>query len=411
MSYFELISKANGYLEHLCKDYNGRPVGSKSNIEASEFISGIFASTGGKVEKQNFACFNWEASGVKLSLGNTAIKAFPSPFSLSCNAEAPFSVLTSLADLEEKDIQDRFVLLCKELVKEQFIPKNFPFYNPADQKYIIKLLEEKKPVGIIARSPKKIKMNASGCLLPLFEDGDFDIPSVYISEKDTLKLVEFNDKKINLQYTSKRIPANAYNIINKKGNGAGKRIILMAHADTKFGTPGTTDNACSVVVLLLLAEMLSNYNGKFSIEFTIINGEENYANPGEMLFLSDNANSFTNILLGINLDGLGYKYGDTAYSLYGCPSNIAQAAASVFSSCKCLIQGYPWFQSDHCMLIQNNIPAIALTAQQMPELVNTVFHSPMDTPEVADTSKLVKLAYCLRDLLLYLDRTIITGKR
>ena len=411
MSYFELINKANSYLEQLCKDNNGRPVGSASNIEAMEFISAILASAGGKIEKQNFNCYNWESSEVKLSIDYNGIEAYASPFSLSCNAEAPFSILTSLADLEENDIQDKFVLLCKDLVNEQFIPKNFPFYNPANQKYIIKLLEDKKPLGIIARSPKNFKWNGSGYLLPLFEDGDFNIPSVYISEAGALNLIENSNKSINLKFASKRIPAKGYNIISKRGNSSGSRIVLMAHADTKFGTPGATDNACSVVVLLLLAGMFSNYNGKFSIEFTIINGEENYSNPGEMVFLSENKKEDNKILLGINLDGLGYKYGDTAYSLYGCPSNITRAINAAFFSCKCLIQGDPWFQSDHCMFIQNSIPAIALTAQQMPELVNSFYHTPMDSPEIVDPSKLVKLAYCLRDLLLYLDRTIKPGRK
>lgn len=406
MSYFELINKANSYLEQLCKDNNGRPVGSSSNIEAMEFISGIFRSSGGKIEEQNFDCFNWKSSDVKLSFGNRNIQAFPSPFSLSCNAKAPLAVITTLAELEKTDLQNKFALLCKDLVKEQLIPKHFPFYSPAEQKHIIKLLEDKKPAGIIARAPRKSEMNGTIFLHPLFEDGDFDIPSVYISESDTLKLIGNHYALIDLQFTSRRIPSKGYNIVSKKGNLTGKRIILMAHADTKFGTPGATDNAGSVVVLLLLAGLLSKYNGKFSIEFTIINGEENYSNPGEMIFLSENKREFSNILLGINLDGLGYKFGDSAYSLYGCPAEIANTVLETFSSRKYILKGDHWFQSDHYMFIQNSIPAIAFTAQQMPDLVNSIYHTPMDTTDIVNTSKLVKLAYCLRDLLLYLDRKI-----
>ncbi|MDP4116069.1 MAG: M28 family peptidase [Bacteroidota bacterium] len=404
MPSFVLTGKADTYLEKLCKNNSGRPVGSRANNAALEYISEKLESVGCKIEKQLFDCITWQSSGVELSIDGLTINAFASPFSLSCDVNASLVIVTSINELEQIDIKDKIVLLCGDIAKEQFIPKNFPFYNPADQKCIIELLETKNPLALVTSAPRKFDLEDSQYLIPLFEDGDFNIPSAYISELDTIRMIESNNEKVHLKISSARIPSKGYNIIGKRGNGSEKRIILLAHIDTKFGTPGATDNACGIVVLLLLAELLGNYEGKFSIEFTIMNGEECYSSPGEMKFLTENKNTLDNILLGINLDGLGYSSSDTAYSMYGCPSEIADAIQTVFSSYHGLVMGDPWYQSDHGLLIQNNIPALAITSAHMIKLMNEIYHSPKDKPEIVDTSKLVKLAYSLRDLILYLDR-------
>ncbi len=151
---------------------------------------------------------------------------------------------------------------------------------------------------------------------PLIEDGgDFDIPSVYMTEEEGLKLIPKIGKIVFLDSLSKRIPGRGYNVIGKKGNNNSLKIVVTAHIDAKKGTPGAIDNATGVIVLLLLSDLLKDYNGNRLIEIIAFNGEDYYAVPGQINYISTNKNNFNKILLNINIDGAGYKEGLSAFSL------------------------------------------------------------------------------------------------
>ena len=93
----------------------------------------------------------------------------------------------------------------------------------------------------------------------------------------------------------------------------------------KENTLGATDNASGIIVELL-AEMLSKYQGNLGIEIVAFNGEDYYSAGGEMDYLHRCSSDFDKILVAINIDGAGYFEGNTAYSLYDCPPEIQQKA-------------------------------------------------------------------------------------
>ena len=186
------------------------------------------------------------------------------------------------------DAHEKILLINKELTKEQIMPKNFVFYNPEEHKQIISLLEEKNPKAIICVTGCVEDISGGFYPFPIFEDGDFDIPSVYMKNTDGEKVIKLTGQKVELAIESKRIPAKGYNIIaRKKGEGKG-RLVLCAHIDTKKNTPGALDNATGVAVLMALAEQLRNYKGPNDIEIVAFNGEDYYSVPGQMLYLKQN---------------------------------------------------------------------------------------------------------------------------
>lgn len=90
-------------------------------------------------------------------------------------------------------------------------------------------------------------------------------------------LIKHLGKDISLDIRSKRIPAKGCNLIARKVIESDRKVVICAHIDThnsKDGTPGALDNASGVVVLLMLAELLENYNGHLGIEIVALNGEE-----------------------------------------------------------------------------------------------------------------------------------------
>jgi aminopeptidase YwaD len=306
----------------------------------------------------------------------------------------------TVEELATIDASDRILLLCGDLTKEQLMPKKFPFYNPDTHKEILKLLEAKNPRAIIAATGRNPELAGGVYPFPLIEDGDFDIPSVYMTEEEGARLANHVGQEISLDSYARRIPAKGCNVIARKGTDLSRKVVVCAHIDAKIDSPGALDNATGVVVLLLLAELLEQYSGNLGIEIVALNGEDYYSAPGQVQYLRDNMDKLSQVILGINVDVAGYHQGNTAYSLYGCPDRIADSIRAALSPRKNTIEGQPWYQSDHSLFIQNQVPALAITSDLFMELSTHITHTPKDRPELVDCTKLMDVALALRDLLL-----------
>jgi aminopeptidase YwaD len=349
---------------------------------------------------------DWHDGGADLIVDGEPFAVSVSPYSLGGHAESPLVVISTTKELEAADVRNRVVLLRGEIAKEQLMPKNFAFYNPDEHKHIIQLLEAKRPLAIVAATSRNPQVAGAVYPFPLFEDGDFDIPSVYMTEEEGSRLARCEGQGVVLDIRANRIPAEGCNVIGRKGANPHRRVVLFAHIDAKEGTPGATDNATGIVVLALLAELLADYSGDLCLEIVALNGEDYYSAPGEMDYLRRNAGRFDEIVLGINIDGAGYCEGRTAYSTYDCPPQIEGCIQQAFSRHSEMVEGERWYQSDHSLFLMNQRPALAITSQRFMELLTTVAHTPKDHPGIVDPTKLVDIASALNDLLLCLHRLV-----
>jgi aminopeptidase YwaD len=282
------------------------------------------------------------------------------------------------------------------------MPKHFPFYNPEQHQRIIALLEDKRPLAIVCATARNPDLAGGLYPFPLIEDGDFDIPSVFTTDVEGARLLSHLGQKAVLESKGRRIPAQAENVVARKGSG-GRRIVVCAHIDAKIGTPGAVDNGGGVVVLLLLAELLADYDGDLEIEIVALNGEDYYSAPGQKLYLAQNEKKMAEIMLAINLDGVGYRKGKSAYSLYGCPLDLERIVRQALDARDGTMEGPAWYQSDHSIFIQAGIPAVAITSEEFLELWSAIAHTPDDVPDLVDPGKLVESAQALRGLVLALD--------
>ena len=85
---------------------------------------------------------------------------------------------------------------------------------------------------------------------------------------------------------------------------------------------------------------------------------------------------------------MGYREGDTAYSLYGCPEELADLIREVFSPCAGIVEGEPWVQGDHMLFVINQRPALALTSTEVLRLMNEIVHTPKDRVEIVDSGQI-----------------------
>ncbi len=396
-----LYNKSIIYLIKLCNDISERCVGSEGNREATAFFKKELSSLGWKIETPKFSTMDWDEGGAKLQIGDIDFEVLVSPYSLGCSVHAQLASASDISELEKGDFQNKILLLHGKIAKEQLMPKNFVFYNPKEHQQIISLLEKSPAKAIVCATGRNAALAGGVYPFPLIEDGDFNIPSVYMTENEGKRLLPYIGKLASLQSTSKRVPGIGYNVIGKKGAESSKRIVVTAHIDAKKGTPGAIDNATGVIVLLILAELLQDYSGDRQIEIVAFNGEDYFAVPGQMNYIQSNQDTFNNILININIDGAGYKIGKSTFSFFDLTDNMQKTAQDIMSTHPEIVEGIQWPQGDHSIFVQYGRPAIAVSSKWFTENIDSqdITHTPKDNIDIVDCSKLIKIAEAIHDLI------------
>lgn len=389
-----LIRKAFVYLDTLCNVTGNRSVGSAGNLKSTEFFENSVLPFGWEIEKDELAAMDWTPGSASLTAKGKSFTVSASPYSNGCNCEGDLLPVSCYDELKQADLQCRVLLLYGDIAREQLMPKNFVFYNPQNHRRIISLLEEKKPEAIICATGRNSELAGGSYPFPLIEDGDFDIPSVYMTDKEGERLIRFSGEKVSVHSSAFRIPSKAWNITAVKGSQDLKRIVITGHIDAKRGTPGAIDNATGVVILLLIAELLSGYCGGYRVELVPLNGEDYYAVPGQMCYIKKNEGRFGDIVLNINIDGAGYFEGDTAFSFYGVSERTQSIVKDILKAGSGVSAGPEWPQGDHSIFIQYGVPAMAVTSMWFTDNMHNqdVTHTEKDRPEIVDIAKTVQAA-------------------
>lgn len=395
----EGMELVKSYLEKLTVKIGERHVGSLGNAQAVEYFYNVLSSLDYDVQMDEFDCIDWECGEVNLIAGNEQYKAFVSPYSLPCDVKEELVVVSTLGELKTADVSGKILLITDELTKEQIMPKNFTFYNPDEHKEIVSILEEKEPMGIICVTKNEHGISGGLYPFPIFEDGDFDIPSVYMKDVEAEKLIKYNGEKVTLSFCSRRIPAKGSNVsAYKKGKKKG-RLVLCAHIDTKKNTPGALDNASGVTVLMMLAKELNDYKGDYDVEIVAFNGEDYYSVPGQMLYMNQNYEELHDIKMVINIDGAGHKDSKTAVSFYNIEDNQIKNLMKNIEVYKTIIKGEEWYEGDHSMFLQQGVPCIAVTSSNVREVGMNITHTPKDVIDNVDPALLWEISSALKNII------------
>jgi aminopeptidase YwaD len=388
-------------MKTLCEEIGERSVGSHGNRMATDFFQEELSSLGWKTSLSEFDAMDWKEEGARLSAGDKKFNVIPSPYSNACDVTAPLVSAGNLEELQKLEAGGKIILLHGDLAREQLMPKNFVFYNPEHHRKTVALLESSGASALICATGKNPELAGGVYPFPLIEDGDFDVPSVYMTEEEGNDLLTHSGREVTLVSKTERIPAKGYNVAGSTGRSGAERIVLTAHIDAKKGTPGAIDNATGVTVLLLIADLLKDYGGGRQIDIVAFNGEDYYSAPGQMTYIAENQGQFENILLNINIDGVGYKDGKSAFSLFNLPGELKKAAVEIIERSPGLVEGVPWPQGDHSIFLQFGRPAIAVTSQWIIDHNSTqdITHTPKDNLGIVDPGKLVETAVAIRSFI------------
>jgi len=393
---------ASEIVADLCSVVPDRRPGSPGNSQATSYVAGLFSRMGWPVEQREFDCVDWRTDGGSLTVDGLTIDVTPSPYGCGVSAVGPLRILRNREDLQRQDLGGAVVVLDGELASEPITPKAYPFYGSDEHAASISTLEAAAPAAAIAITGRYPALCGALDPFPLIEDGDFGIPTGNMRPDARAHILASDGEPSKVEIRSERWSTTACNVVATRGRRAG-RLTIAAHIDTKPGTPGAVDNAAGVAAVVLLAGLLSPERRSsldVGLELLVVNGEDHYAAPGEVAWLSDNKDTLDDVGLFINIDGAGYREGRTAYSTYNVAANVQSRIDLAFEGRRDLVNGPAWYQSDHAIFAMQGRPALAFTTEHVDAMLETLFHAPTDTPERVDAALVVGIATALEGLVL-----------
>lgn len=429
--------QAESHLQVLCSEIGERRVGSEANRKATAYAESVLKQSGWQTETTRLSVIDWHTYGASLTSRDESFEVFSSHYALGCSVEGELITISSIENLEQTSIRDKIVLLHGPIASEQIAPKNFPFWNPDEHQHLIALLEKGCPKALICATERNAAVAGGVYPFPLFEDGDFDIPSVFMKDTEGVRLQEEVGLTVTLESKAGRIPETAFNLVarrmekpvsaeegipmekpvsteegipmekqimsSKPDNNSSekKRIVITAHIDTKIGTPGAIDNGTGVTVLLLLADLLHKSSSRYPIELVVFNGEDYYSAPGQVKYIEQNEGGFGDILLNINIDGAGYNVGPSCFSPFGLTDEMQSALQEVIASTPEIVEGLPWYQGDHSVFLQQGCAAIAVSSQWFIEHMESqeITHTPKDNLGIVDYERVAECAIGIAEFI------------
>ncbi|WRS28409.1 M28 family metallopeptidase [Oscillospiraceae bacterium MB08-C2-2] len=383
------------FLKLLSKE---RPVGTNANTELVEMIEQSLSEMGYTVQSLPFNCMVWNSGLSSINTDNQSITIEPSPFSEPFNGSGKLHLIKTLEQLENINCKDDILVLAEDMTRTPLQPKNYPFYYPDEHKTIISLLEKKSPKAIIAVTGKNT-LNGQNPF-PLFEDGNFLIPSGSIEEQHLKKLEKFFqlNAPVNLVIDSHKIEAKSRQIVaSKKAKKSAGKIIIAAHMDTKYNTPGALDNATGVAVLLQTAQSLKS--SVYDIDIVPFNSEEFYGANGELEYLKLLESESQNIALMINIDSPCHKGSDTAISFYNLSNPIERITNTLIANSAKMSKGEEWYAGDQAPFIFRGVPCVVVTSSDFFDGALEYTHTPKDTLDTVDFELIKPTAQFLANVI------------
>jgi aminopeptidase YwaD len=376
--YNRVMTSAWHYLQKLL-EFGPRPIGSSANQKTADYICNTFDSLGIEVEQQEYPCTAWEHHSTTLESSGITFKAVANAFSPACHVKAGVVPLGTLAELENTKENGKVLLLYGDLVRAPLSPKSWFLKSERDDR-IIDLLENIKPAAVLSPPTETDYVGQ------LTEDWELDIPAATITSQAALHLIANHEDPVRLNIQAQRIPAKARNIVARTSAEAGKRLVLCAHFDTKFFTPGASDNAGGVAVLLALAGELQRQALPVCLEFVAFNGEE-YLPMGDDEYLRLAEEYFNSIAGCINFDGGGTALGSTSITAMSMEETTVSSLQQIAQKYPGVVWVEPWPESNHSTFTMRGVPSIAFGAVGTRGLA----HSTEDSLDIMSSDKLTEV--------------------
>lgn len=403
---FDFSHQAMSHARRLCVDIGHRPAGSPENTAAAHYIEDIFSRSGLQVERQLFDSSNWQYHETRIEVGDETFDGQANWHSPACDVKGEIVPLWTVDDLEKADLSGKIALCCGDLTGDEMMPRSSVVYYPEQSARLNRALDEKKPLGVITINPFLHGMRH------VIKDPLMEIPSATVSPQVGLKLIQRAGDDLRLKIDANRSEASSWNVLGHRTGVRPERVVISAHFDTVWGTPGAVDNTSGTSVLLALAQALADRPLPVSLEFYAANAEE-FGGQGTVAYLNkyglreipfnwehpigEHSPVWEPILANINMDGVGLALATNTV--------MTVAGSNAFSGMVEQIRGQkygqvklvdPWPASDHYTFFSHGVPCIAFSSTGG---LTNYQHTPIDTIEWVSAEKLAEVGLFVLDLL------------
>lgn len=373
-------------------DFGPRPIGAESTRAAEAYIRGVFSGCGLPVETEDYACPHWQAGSARLLLAGRDLPVTANPYSPDCGLTAEIVPCASLAELEAANLAGKILVAHGALVANPIVPEYVVYAQGPDA--LAEAVKAKKPAAVIA-----VEVNPLNPFLFL-EDWTFPIPNARVLAESGRALLQNAGSPAQLQLQSTRVESSTANVVARQSGQSEKRIVVCAHYDTTFTTPGAMDNASGAAVLLALAERFRGENTRLALEWVAFSGEDS---GGVDFFPYAAAHpDFENIRAAINIDAVGTWLGTTSITMLGDNAPVEAAARGLVAASPDLVWVDPWYESDHSSFFFRGVPAIAISTKGFPA---EIYHRASDTADWIDPAKLERAVELVAQLICALDES------
>jgi hypothetical protein len=260
----------------------------------------------------------------------------------------------------------------------------------------------------IQRAHLIARMDGPGCAMTLL-DPALAVPTVLVGGEEAQAIAQWADEHTSLTakitLASKLTPeARSCNVVaTLPGTNTEKGILLLAHHDTQYNSPGAVDDASGVQALLALAKQLAENRPSKTVRFVVFGAEEymllgsrHYA---QMLQETDSAGEIEAI---VNVDMAGCN-APTWVNFTEDERDFKLRVARVFERLG-VFERYgdvhwqcpPWPTGDHAPFVDAGLPALYIShrGQRYPHL-----HLPSDTVDKVDPEVLELAVNYLRAIV------------
>jgi Iap family predicted aminopeptidase len=279
---------------HLVETWPWRWIGSEGERAAGDWIEACFRGLGCDARRLWFDCPAWDYRGTELTLDGEPLEAGAQMFSPACEVEAETVLI-------QPDGKGAFA---------------------GEVRGKIAVVREGETGGVLNRGRLAHALKAAGAraalvvsVLPdtwstkIFRDPDAYLPVAAVSARNGETLLDRIGATARLRIDASPRPGRTSDVIAQNVPPGEPVVIVCAHMDAAPYSPGASDNAAGVGVVMELAERFTRTEAASGLRFSIFGGHEFGGNDacgfGSKSYVRDYPQELEAVRLVLNFDGVG----------------------------------------------------------------------------------------------------------
>lgn len=160
---------------------------------------------------------------------------------------------------------------------ETYIAENSPGTPKGGVRGVLRKSDGRYEVAESGRVVARVGISEFGKAIASLHSGNDDVPLFNIGRQDVAALDRAAEAKLPAEAEAQLrwIPGvKAASVVGTLPGESKEEILTVAHADTKYNTPGANDNTASLITMLMVARAVSGTRPKRTLRFLATAGEE-----------------------------------------------------------------------------------------------------------------------------------------